>query len=130
MKAKKPDEIIHVKLDYDEAVRAKQTVLLTEQSLIYMIKALRKFRDLRKEELMKKQKLRNQLTDFAKKLNKLQKMFPQIQNPEDKKKKKKEKDPDVEALETKIEKVQKQRYDRDLEEQLSSIQERLRNIGG
>jgi len=112
---------VHVKLDYEESVQAKKDLLSSEGSFIRLLKTVKKYELLRKEELTTKLRIQNKIRDLKINLGKLNTVFPKIKIPDILKRN--------ESIEEKPLKTKNQDKDKDLENQLIEIQERLRRLG-
>ena len=106
----KEQSLIHVRIDYEEAIQAKKDLLSSERDFIRLLKTIKRYELFRKQELTTKLKLQN-------------KIFPKIKLPDFMIK-------EEEFLkEEKPSKTKKDNKDEDLEVQLREIQERLRKLG-
>jgi len=74
--ASKSKPLIHVKLEYSEAVQAKRDILNSQANLLTMAKTIGNFLPLRTEELKKKLKLKSELRVIKKDLTKIQTLLP------------------------------------------------------
>ncbi len=117
-------EVIHVKLEYNEALQSKKDILNSEIGLLKIAKAIKKHQILRSDEFKIKLKLHRKLKELKTNIGKLQQSLPKIKIPE--------------ILEGKREffeehlvkpKVEKRAHDISLETQLQEIQERLKQLG-
>ncbi len=117
-------EVIHIKLEYDEALQSKKDVLGSELGLLKVAKAIKKHQILRSDELKIKLRLHRKLKELKTNITKLQQVLPKIKIPEillegrDEFK--------VEGTKSKIE---KRAHDSSLEAQLQEIQARLKELG-
>lgn len=120
----KSENLIHIKLEYPEAVQSKKDILSSQRDLIELLKTIKRYTLLRKEELNIKLKIYKKIKELKTNLGNLHQIIPKIKIPEILKKG---------AEETKEEfkesKKKKEPYDRDLESQLEEIQERLKRLG-
>jgi len=117
-------EVIHVKLEYDEALESKKDILNSELELLKIAKAIKKYQILRSDELKVKLRLHRKLKELKTNIGKLQQVLPKI------------KIPDIlsggrEPLEEHITKsrIEKRAHDSSLEAQLQEIQARLKELG-
>jgi uncharacterized protein HemY len=118
-------ELIHLKLERTEALLSKKEILLSEKSLVEIMKTIRNYQELRKQELLLKIKLQKKLTEAHALLKKLQNSFPKqkiIDLPT-------KKDYEMNFLEEKLKQAKEKKYHKDLEDELKEIQDKLRNIG-
>jgi len=117
-------EVIHVKLEYNEALQSKKDILNSELGLIQVAKAIKKHQILRLDELKVKLRLYRKLKELKTNIGKLQQVLPKI------------KIPDIlsgrrefhEEHKTKST-VEKRARDNSLEFQLQEIQARLKELG-
>ncbi|MFH1801675.1 MAG: hypothetical protein ABH804_02470 [archaeon] len=116
------ENLIHIKLEYSEAVQSKKDVLSSEMSLLKIAKTIKRYRALRSEEIKMKSKLYKEIKETSMNLRKMQTILPKIEIPQIIKKN------NSEEFEEKIKKTKEQNYDQSLEAQLREIQERLRTI--
>ncbi len=77
----KKDNLIHIKLDYDEAIQSRKDVLNTEVDLIRIAQAIRKYRALRLKELQLKIELQKRLKESHLDINKTKHLLPKLQIP-------------------------------------------------
>jgi len=140
----KKNNLIHIKLDYDEAVKSRRDVLNTEADSIKIAQAIKKYRALRLKELQFKIELFKKLKETKSNLNKIKTILPKLEIPKllkkheeemktqeifaeakeitgTKSKTKKKKKPE------KKQKIQKPKSD-DLELQLKEIQKKLAKL--
>lgn len=118
-------ELIHLKLERAEALLSKKEILLSEKSLVEIMKTIRNYKALRKQELLLKIKLQKKLIEIHVTLKKLQNSFPKqkiIELPTSK-------DYEMKYLEQKIKNAKEKKYHQDLEDELREIQEKLKSIG-
>jgi len=117
-------EVIHVKLEYNEALQSKKDILNSELGLLKIAKAIKKHQILRSDELKVKLRLHRKLKELKTNIGKLQQVLPKI------------KIPDIlsggrEPPEEHIvkSKVEKRAHDSSLEAELQEIQARLKELG-
>lgn len=115
----KDENFIHVRLGYEEAIQSKKDILFSEMTLIRILKSVKKFRLLRKEELELKSNLHDKMKEVNIDIRKIQLLLPKPKMPEILKS----------PHEFKLKK-EETKEDTDLENQLREIQERLKSIGG
>ncbi len=115
------ENLIHVKLEYDEAVKSKKDILSSEANLLRIIRAIKKYQGYRMDELRLKERLYKKAKELKTSIGQLQQLLPKLKIPsllrEQEEPQKKEK------IITK-----KDKEDDDLEAQLQEIQEKLRQI--
>lgn len=127
---------VHLRVDYGEALNAKRSSLLIQESLIKSIAHLREYNSLRKIEFSLKNKIRRDFMELNKQLISLQEHFPKeevsLANQASKKlnagKEEKEVKP---VIKEKIIPKQKpaERKNQDLESELSDIRRKLAELG-
>lgn len=141
----KKNNLIHIKLDYPEAIDSKRDVLMTQRDLIKIAQALKNYRALRLKELQLKSELAKKLKSAHNNINKLKHLLPKVQIPkilkkheEEVKSKRELKELEVKKQKPKKEKkikgkskekVPKKTPTDDLEKQLMDIQEKLNRLG-
>ena len=116
----KEQSLIHVKVDYSEAVESKKDLLSSERELIRLLKTMKNYNTIRGEELNAKLKLQKKMKELNINLSRLNETLPKIKIPSILKK--------DNLLEETIPKIKNEK-DKDLESQLREIQERLRRLG-
>ena len=101
--------LIHVKLNYDELLVSKKKILSTEANLIRILQRMDKYKSLRNQELKLKTKLLKKLKETKTGINKLEKTLPIIKMPEILKstKKIKEEAPKKDNLNLELEEIQR-----------------------
>lgn len=129
-----PENLIHIKLEYNEGKEAKKDLLSAELYLVKLARALRAYKKIRLDELKERQKLRAKVSETAKTLGNLKASLPKPKMPEILKPKfgeniskglEKESNIQVRRMEKTIEK----KYDDSLERELQEIQEKLKALG-
>lgn len=119
------EKLIHVKLEYEEALKAKRDILSSEMGLLRIARAIKNYRISRTEELRLKLQLYKKIKELKANIAKLQQVLPKIRIPEilsDKKNSKKE-----EAQREYIPKKKDLYYD-ELEYELQEIQRKLKSL--
>jgi hypothetical protein len=127
-------QAVHVGLNYLKAMDAKKEILLTETSLIQIVKKMRSYSALRKKEFILKNKLKKALTNIRKSAMKIEQEFPDKE--EVKVPKKRTSTQNTEQRMQKIsrksfettEKLTQKKKDRELERELEEIQEKLAKL--
>ncbi|MEK6945351.1 MAG: hypothetical protein AABW63_01005 [Nanoarchaeota archaeon] len=131
----KNDSLIHVKLDYEEAVQSKKDILLTESELIKSVQAIRKYKEFRMKEIALKLELIKRLRDFKTHWRNTRNLLPPMELPkivEEYEEGKHKKSPHKESKKSEHEKkakVKEERHHDNLELQLKEIQEKLNRLG-
>ena len=123
----KEENFIHIKLDYGEALQAKKDILFSEMDLLKTLKIIRKYHELRQQELELKQKFRRRVKEIETAIKKTETLLPKVKMPEILKKE--------EPLEfikpTKTERAQekkKKTYSDEIEDQLEEIKNKLKSL--
>ena len=122
MAVSKIPNVIHIKFDYEEAVRSKKEILSSEMEVLKILKIIKNYHRLRSKELQTKIKLQRKLKQTVTALKRLESSFPEFKVPKILKEKKSQKE------ETHSEKSVKRKYDSNIESQLKEIQERLKAL--
>lgn len=117
-------EVIHIKLEYNEALQSKKDILNTELGLLKIAKAIKKHQILRSDELKTKLRLHRKLKELKTNITKLQQVLPKIKIPKILEEKREEKEEKITT-----QKIEKRAHDNSLELQLQEIQKRLRQLG-
>jgi len=119
----KEQSLIHVRIDYSDAIQSKKDLLSSEREFIRIIKIMKRYGALRKDEMNTRLRLQKKMKDLKMNLGKLHDLLPKIKIPEILKKGnllEEEKTPSKEKKELNAP---------DLESQLREIQDRLRRLG-
>jgi len=146
----KSENLIHIRLGADEAIRSKKDILATEIGLIKIAQHLSAYKKLRSKELEVKVELDKKMTEFRNTIRQLKGYLPKIKVPkilEDKEEKMdkierelkeetKEEDHKKETIKKRKEKKKKEKVEKEkkdpadhLESELEEIQRRLRELG-
>lgn len=130
MKSKKTekDSLIHVRLECGESIESKRNLISLEADILKIARAMKKYRNLRIEELREKSRLSQKVKDLKANINNIQKNIPKIKIPNFLQKIGEERE--IEKIKTKFSRERVLGYDKDLEVQLQEIQEKLRAISG
>ena len=111
--------VMHVKLEFIEAKEDKKQILYLESQVLQMLTAIKKYRELREQELKNKQKINTTLKKASKNLKGLKKIIPKIETSKIPLKEE-EKTPKIPATLT--------NRKSDIELQIQAIQKRLATI--
>lgn len=117
----KNENLIHVKLEYEEALESRKDILSSEMNLLRIANIIKKYRFLRGEELKIKQKLSQKTRGILVNIKKTQTILPKLKIPDILKKDREIRESDKS--------IAKEKFDEDLESQLKEIQEKLKSIG-
>jgi len=112
----KPESLIHVRIDYTEALSGKKDILSSQVNLLNTLKSVKKFHILRKKEIQKKISIQKKFKEALASIRKLEKTLPRI--------------PDEEKTEETKEKKIEIKSTNDIDSELQEIQERLKRLGG
>lgn len=115
--------LIHVKLEYTEAIKAKKDILTSERDLLRIVKIIKRYHSLRLEEIKLKLKLKKKLKEVHANINKLRIILPKINMPDILKKEKEDKK--IDKIEQKIKEKTLEEHDDNLELELQNIQDKL-----
>lgn len=108
-------EMRYIKLDYEDALESKKSLLNSEISLLEILRKVKSYRNFRMKELSFKDKLKMELNKLNKKIEELQKSLPSEYSKVDKRKNKEKK---------------VFNRDRDLEDELNEIKKKLARLKG
>ena len=89
-------EPIHIKIDFDEAVSSKRDLLMCEMSTLKLVSRIKKYQELREEEITRKSELKNRLRDARLILERIRKNTPKLKSVKKEKKEIEEKVIDIE----------------------------------
>lgn len=118
------ENFVHVKVDYDEALESKKSLLSLEIDLLRIIKSIRTYKQIRSKELKEKVKLSKKIKESLADLRKLHRIFPKIKIPQTQINKKVEK----ETPEEKKKRKRAEKYDITIEQELQDIQKKLSSL--
>jgi len=113
----KNENLVHIKLEYDEAVDGKKDLLLTQMNLLKITRAVKVYYSLKKKESQTKLKLSKKLRSTNNFLKKIKTNLPQIRVRKE-----------INAHSKKKPKREKIEYDRGIEDQLLDIQDKLNSL--
>ena len=122
----KSENLVHIKFEYENALKSKGDIISSEMDLIKILKSLRRYKELRLEELKIKEILERKLRSLKLDIGKLENLLPDIKMPKiikssHKNKKLKEKPIEVKTF-------VKEEPEDELETQLQEIQRKLRSL--
>lgn len=122
---------IHLRLDYGEAIFLRKEVLTSEMELIFILKAINKYAELRKQEISLKTNFYKILKKLSTNIKKMEKTLPELELPKILKTSQKQK----EVFERRLEKLpevkplsKKSKSDEALEQQLLEIQRKIQSL--
>jgi uncharacterized protein YkwD len=131
---KKEDSLVHIRLEYDNAVDSKKELLSTEIGLIKIAQSIRKYKLFRDREFDLKESVLKQIKDTKLTMRKLKVALPELKIPKilQEKKQKEEKQikeaaPSPKPIVKEIIK-KKEKSENSLEDQLKEIQARLNQL--
>ena len=100
----KEQSIVHIKVDYDEALQSKRDILASERDFLRIIKRIKRYKLLRGEELNNRIKIQNKLKELNSNITKLNQILPKVKLPNILKKKEEAKKKEIkEEKQSKIE---------------------------
>ncbi len=111
---------LHVRLDFEESLQGKRQVLSSQMNSLRLLKSMKKYKKLRRRELILKGKLKQGLKSLKVDINKILEQFPKKVGEEKIKIKKKT------GRKTKTE--QEKKHMENIESQLQDIQSKLNNL--
>ena len=114
---------IYIQVPYHEAVAGKREFLSSQIHLLQLLKSFKSYKNLRRSELILKQKLKIKLTNFRKEVRELQTDLPKETKDITIKKIKQISAPAGESYE-------ETKHRKDIEAQLQEIREQLARLGG
>jgi hypothetical protein len=118
------ENFVHVKVDYNEALESKKSLLSLEMDLLRIIKSIRAYKQIRSKELKEKVKLSKKIKESLADLRKIHRIFPKIKIPQTQVNKKVEK----ESPEEKKKRKRAEKYDITIEQELQDIQKKLSSL--
>lgn len=122
----KSTNLIHVKLNYDEAVRSKVDILGTQKNLLEVMKALKRYHMIRIQEMKLKELLYKTLKSLKLNINRLNKSMPAIKIPKIIEHEHKE---NIKTTSKKIKEIAgRNLQNSDLEKELFEIQKKLQEL--
>jgi hypothetical protein len=129
----KEESIFHIKVDYEDALQSRRDLLSSERDFLRILKIIRRYGILRKEELANKVRMQNKIRELKANLTRINHILPRIKIPDILKKKtipvpKKEEIVEEKPIKAPV-KVKEVTEEDDLEVQLRDIQERLQRLG-
>jgi len=110
----KEENLIHVKIGYDEGVESKKNLLNSEINLLNIAKIIRVYRLLRIDELRLKLQIIKKMKSINLNIKRLEKIVPKVKIPE-------------KSREVRI-KTPVEKYDNNIEKELRKIQEKLNTL--
>jgi hypothetical protein len=118
------ENVIHLRLDYSEAITNKKEILSSEINLINLYKIMKQYHELRNKELDKKIQIQKQLKLIKLNVIKLSKLLPVLKIPKILKKE----ESTFEKIPEKRISEQPKVYLNPMEKELQTIQEQLRAL--
>ena len=117
------ENLIYIKLDYDESLVTKRDILITQQELITLLRTIKHYHSLRSEELRLKLKIQKKIRELKLNVTKLEQVLPKIKIPEILRR-----EPEEMIKEQVAKKPKKEDSEKNIEEQLKEIQEKLKRL--
>lgn len=115
------DNVVHLKLEHNEAVEGKRTLLSSEINLLQLLKIIKKYQLLRNQELNKKIEMQKKIKEIRASLELVTRLIPNPDIPKEMQKKDKK---DI----TKKTKTSGEKDLTPLEEELKEIQRKLKEL--
>jgi hypothetical protein len=78
----KDEQLIHIRLGYSEAVQSKRDILEAERNFVQVLKDVKRYHLIRREELKLKLILLKKIKELKTNLNKINTIIPKIKIPE------------------------------------------------
>jgi len=128
----KEQSVVHIKVDYEDALATKRNILSSEVNFLKTIKTIKRYKLLRGEELNNRLRVQNKIKELKLNITKINEVFPKVKLPEILRKaeiKKKNEEEKKEKQEKVKEEVKEKHQEDDLETQLREIQEKLMKLG-
>ena len=122
----KSEDLIHVRLEYGDAVQSKKDILASEMALLRMLRTIKRYHLLRGGELNLKIDMLKKIKEIKVNIGKMQTTLPKLKIPDILQKEDESKEVKNAGQETK--KPKEISHDMGLESQLQEIQEKLRAL--
>ena len=109
----KSENLIHIKFEYDSALKSKKDILASEIDLLKIFQRVKNYKKLRLKEIDEKTKLNRKLRALKLNIGRLQNLLPKIKIPEilkpegERRIEIKEKEPEEDNIEKELQKIQK-----------------------
>jgi len=118
------ENLIHIKLEFEEALQSKKDILSSEINLLRIARILKNYHSLRSKELKLKLTLYKKIKEMKSSVRKLEQTLPKIKIP------KILEDKDYLEEEIKPKETKKIMHEDNIEEQLKDIQAKLNSLQG
>ena len=116
------DNLIHIKMDYGEAINSKRDILSLEMSILRLAKTIENYKHLKRKEFDLKEEIHKKTKETASTIRRLERILPKSKVPSKFRKEESEKE---EKVDKKGKKTHIKEEDKDIETQLIEIQKRL-----
>ena len=113
----KKENPIHIKLEYEEAVISKKTILTSQMNLLRIAKTINIYRAYRTQELILKTQFYKKIKEARENITQIKRILPEPEIPEI-----------LQKEEEISQKTKKKSQERSLEEQLRDIQRRIEEL--
>ena len=113
----KKENPIHIKLEYEEAVISKKTILTSQMNLLRIAKTINIYRAYRTQELILKTQFYKKIKEARENITQMKRILPEPEIPEI-----------LQKEERTEHKTNKKNVDRTIEEQLRDIQRRIEEL--
>lgn len=119
------DTVIHVKVDYADALSSKRDILSSEMNLVQMKGIIERYQTLRASEIVLRQKLYKKMKEARSSIKSIERIFPKVDF-----KKLEPKEPQAPKSKKKVtqKKNAPKKNSNDVESQLQEIQRRLNDL--
>jgi hypothetical protein len=127
----KAENLIHIKLDYGEALQSKKDILYTEMDLLRILKLIKKYKTSRLKELELKIEIQKKLRQIKKEISHIELIFPKIKIPKILKHEEYIQDIKIQkkSVKNQLKKPEKLRkYGDEIEAQLKDLQKQLQSL--
>jgi len=115
------NDVVHLKLEYDEALIGKKDILSSEINVLQLLKVIKRYHILRNQELNKKLEMQKKIKDIRIKLDLLTKLIPKPKLPKSLQKKE-------EGFSERIISLSYEKHLNPLEKELKEIQRKLKEL--
>ncbi len=115
------NDVVHLRLGYDEALEGKKDMLSSEISLLKLVRIIKRYHSIRDQELNKKLEMQKKIKDIRTKIELLTKLIPKPKLPKNLQK-------SSEFSSNKEASPSWEKHINPLEKELKDIQEKLREL--
>ncbi len=119
----KQEELIHVRMGYNEAIEGKKILLSNQLNALNLAKKIQDYKKIRLEELRKKQAVVKNMKQVKANILKMKKLLPKYETPKIKE------ELEEEMVKEEVESVKVVKPKNTIESQLEEIQSKLKALG-